>query len=392
MNDTARSDTPPAQAEASQNVDRRNKRRRLLTLFAGVVVLGALAYGGWLLLFAGRSVSTDDAYTAVEVAQITPLVSGPVNAVKAVDTQTVKAGDVLITLDDTDARIAVDQAEANLSRARRQVSQLMANDVNLGGQLDLRGQEIRSAEADLAKARANLDKAVLDDRRRRNLVEGGAVSAQELTDAETRLREAHAALAQAEAHVKVAKAAESAARGARQANAALIGDSTIDANPEVQAAASRLEQARINLSRTVIRAPAAGIVTQRAVDVGQHVQAGARLMSIVPTDSIYVDANFKEAQLREVRPGQRVQLTSDLYGDDVVYEGRVQGLAGGTGSAFSAIPAQNATGNWIKVVQRLPVRVRLDSGQLTQHPLRVGLSMSVSVDLTSDRDTRSVRN
>lgn len=358
------------------------RRRRLLAIFGFTVVFIALLYGAWAWFFAGRTVSTDNAYTAVEVTQITPLISGPVVAVEVIDSQIVRVGDVLVRLDETDRRIAVKQAEAALAQARRHIRQLMANDVALKGQSDSRTQEIRSAEADLMRARANLDKAMLDEKRRRNLIDGGAVSAQELTNAEIQLREARAAVEQAEARVSLSKAAQTAAEGARQANYALIADSTVDTHPEVEAAVARLQQARIDLARMVIRAPLAGVVTQRRVDVGQHVQAGARLMSIVPTESIYVDANFKEGQLREVRPGQPVTLTSDLYGKDVVYRGRVQGLAGGSGSAFAAIPAQNATGNWIKVVQRLPVRIHLDPRQLVEHPLRVGLSMNVTVDLT----------
>ncbi len=317
------------------------------------------------------------------MAQVTPLVSGSVAGVDVIDSQIVRAGDVLVRLDETDARIAVDQAEADLARSRRHVRQLMANDVNLKGQSDMRTQEILSAQASLVRARASLDKAVLDEKRRRNLIEGGAVSEQELTNAETELRDAQAAVEQAEARLRVAKAAQTAAQGARQANDALIADSTVETNPEVKAAAAKLRQARVNLTRMVIRAPVAGVVTQRTVDIGQHVQAGMRLMSVVPIAAIYVDANFKEGQLRDVRPGQRVTLISDLYGDDVVYDGLVQGLAGGSGSAFAAIPAQNATGNWIKVVQRVPVRIHIDPRQLAAHPLRVGLSMTATVDLTS---------
>jgi len=175
---------------------------------------------------------------------------------------------------------------------------------------------------------------------------------------------------------------------ARQANAALIGDSVVDKHPDVLAAAARLEQARVNEERTVIRAPVDGIVTQRAVDVGHQVSAGARLMSVVPVAQIHVDANFKEVQLREVRQGQPVRLTSDLYGNSVVYDGWIDGLAGGSGSAFAAIPAQNATGNWIKVVQRLPVRIRMDPDQLSRHPLRVGLSMTATVGLDSKPQER----
>lgn len=380
-----------AQTSPADVRHRWTQRRRLLVIFGGTVGFVALLYGVWALLFAGRTVSTDNAYTAVEVAQVTPLVSGSVVTVAVIDSQIVRAGDVLVRLDETDSGIALNQAEADLARARRRVRQLMANDANLKGLSDMRTQEIRSARADLARARANLDKATLDEKRRRNLIDGGAVSEQELTNAETQLRDARAAVEQAKARVRVAEAAHAAAEGARQANDALIADSTVDTNPEVQAAAARLHQARVNLARTVIRAPVAGVVTQRAADVGQQVQAGTHLMSIVPIESIHVDANFKEAELRDVRPGQRVKLISDLYGNDVVYDGRVQGVAGGSGSAFAAIPAQNATGNWIKVVQRLPVRVQLDPRQLAEHPLRVGLSMSVTVSLTSARDERVAR-
>ena len=367
------------------------KRKRLLLGLGGILALGALGFGTYVLVFSGRSVSTDNAYTDVEVAEITPQINGPVKQVDVVDTMAVHTGEVRVVLDDTDARIAVAQAQADLARAKRQVRQVMANDLNLGGQEDLRGAEIRAADADLAKAKATFEKATIDDKRRQNLADGGAVSQQELTDAQAELRVAAAAVQEAQARVTVAHAAHSAASGARQANNALIVDSTVDTNPEVLAAAARLEQAKVNLARTIIRAPTDGIVTERAVDVGQQVQPGKRLMSVVPIDRIYVDANFKESQLRKVRPGQAVSVTSDLYGDDVLYTGIVEGFAGGTGSAFSAIPAQNATGNWIKVVQRLPVRIRLDPKQLAKHALRVGLSMNVTVDLTSLRTDKSSR-
>jgi membrane fusion protein (multidrug efflux system) len=360
-----------------------SNRKRWLAACGVVLLLAGGSYAAWRLFFATHTVSTDNAYTAVEVVQITPLVGGPVKKVNVVDTQAVRAGDVLVVLDDTDARLALLQAEAQLARTKQQVRQLWANDVGLGGQVDVRGAERRAAEADLAKAQADLDKAVIDARRRGNLVEEGAVSRQDVTDADTRLRGAQATVKQAEARINVSRAANVAALGARQANAALMGDSAVDSHPDVLAAAARLEQARINEERTVIRAPVDGIVTQRAVDVGHQVSAGARLMSVVPVAQIHVDANFKEGQLREVREGQSVRLTSDLYGPSVTYDGWIDGVAGGSGSAFAAIPAQNATGNWIKVVQRLPVRIRMNPEQLARHPLRVGLSMTATVGLDS---------
>ncbi|HEJ9885439.1 TPA: HlyD family efflux transporter periplasmic adaptor subunit, partial [Pseudomonas aeruginosa] len=355
----------------------------------GLVAIGVL-YGAWALLFAGKSVTTDNAYTAAEVAQITPLVAGPVKEVKVSDTQAVKAGDVLVILDDTDAKIAVAQAEADLARTQRQVRQLLGNDESLAGQVALRAAEIATARSDLTRVTAAYEKAVIDERRRQNLVEEGAVSKEELTNAQTQLREARAALEQAQAGVRAAEAAKEAASGARTANSALIVDSTVDDNPAVLAAKARLDQARVNLERTVLRAPFDGVIAQRSVEIGQQVQTGVRLMTVVPIDRIYVDANFKEGQLQKVRPGQHVELTSDLYGSDVVYTGRVEGFAGGSGSAFAAIPAQNATGNWIKVVQRLPVRIWIDPEQLKQHPLRVGLSMEATVDLRDHGESQPV--
>jgi membrane fusion protein (multidrug efflux system) len=206
------------------------------------------------------------------------------------------------------------------------------------------------------------------------------VSGDELTSSENALRQAAAAYEAARAGQAQAAANREAAVGALKANAVLVNGTTVDTNPEVAAARARFEQAQIDLERTIIRAPVDGVVVQRAVHVGQRVQSGTSLMSIVPVGEAYVDANFKEGQLTEVREGQEVELTSDLYGSDVVFHGRVVGLSGGTGSAFALIPAQNATGNWIKVVQRLPVRIALDRDDLLQHPLRVGLSMEATID------------
>jgi membrane fusion protein (multidrug efflux system) len=371
----------PDHSPAAQVRPKSAQRKRLLRITAiGVVAIGLLV-GAWRFFFAGRSETTENAYTAVEVAQITPQIAGVVREVRVSDTESVRADDVLVVLDDTDAKLAVAQAEAELARAKRQVQQLLANDFNLASQLNLRAAEIQSAHSDLIKATATLEKATIDEKRRRNLAEGGAVSQEEVTDAATQLREAQAEVDQAQARVLVAEAARDAAGGARQANAALTVDSTVETNPVVLIAVAHLDQARVMLERTVLRAPLDGVIAQRAVDVGQQVTAGARLMSVVPIGRMHVDANFKEGQLRKVVPGQSVRLTSDLYGDAVVYTGSVEGFAGGSGSAFSAIPAQNATGNWIKVVQRLPVRIRLDPEQLAIHPLRVGLSMEATVDV-----------
>ncbi|API61283.1 efflux transporter periplasmic adaptor subunit (plasmid) [Tardibacter chloracetimidivorans] len=350
---------------------RSGKRKRLFLIFGGAILLIALCWWIWATFLAGDTESTENAYTNVEVAQVTPLVGGPVKRVAVVNTQAVHAGDVLVELDDTDLRLAVAQAEAALGRARRQVRQVQENDANLASQVDV-------GQADLVRAQADLDKALLDERRRQRLAGPGAISQQELSDSQTAVRVARAAVTQAKARV-------AAATGARRANQALIENSTVETNPEVLAAKARLDQAKVDLSRAVIRAPVDGVVDQRHVAVGQRVQPGVPLMVVVPVQNMYVDANFKEGQLKRVRPGQTARLTSDLYGSDVVYHGRVEGFAGGSGSAFAAIPAQNATGNWIKVVQRLPVRIRLDPKELKEHPLRVGLSMHATVDLSEAR-------
>jgi membrane fusion protein (multidrug efflux system) len=359
-------------------------RKRLLLIFAGAVVVAALLCWTWTAVFAGDTQSTENAYTNVELAQVTPLVPGPVKRVAVTNTQPVRAGDVLVEIDDTDLRLAVTQAEAGLGRARRQVEQVLANDANLAGQVEVRSADVASARADLVRAQADLDKAALDEGRRAALAGPGAISAQEYSDARTLTRQARAGLAQAQARVAAAQAAERAAVGARRANEVLYENATVETHPDVLAAKARLDQARIDLARSVIRAPIDGVVDQRKVAIGQRVQPGAPVMVVVPVDRLYVEANFKEGQLRRVARGQPVTLTSDLYGAKVVYHGRVEGFAGGSGSAFAAIPAQNATGNWIKVVQRLPVRIQLDPKELREHPLRVGLSMHAKIDLSGD--------
>jgi membrane fusion protein (multidrug efflux system) len=362
-----RSQTAPRISPA-KTVDPKARRKRLLTWLGAGVAVAALGYGGWSLAFAGRSVSTDNAYVGAETAQVTPLISGPVARVLVRETQFVKAGQPLVVLDDADQRIAVAQAEAALGEAERKVQGLAANDDALSGLVGARRADLAKAEADLARARTDLD-------RRQALAGSGAVSGDELTAAGNAFASAEAGVAQASANLK-------AARGSRQANLALISGQPLAENPEVLAARARLDAAKLALSRTVIRAPLDGVVTKKTVQVGQQVQAGAPLMIVAPLGSAYVDANFKEVQLKKVRAGQPVVLTSDLYGPGVKFHGRVQGLSGGTGSAFSLIPAQNASGNWIKVVQRLPVRVQLDPGELARRPLRVGLSMKVTIDVS----------
>jgi membrane fusion protein (multidrug efflux system) len=233
--------------------------------------------------------------------------------------------------------------------------------------------QVTIADADLARARLDLS-------RREALAADGGVSGEELSSAKNAFAGAQGNLAAARASLAQAEAARGSANGQEAANDALISGTTPETNPDVLAAKARLDQARIDLDRTVVRAPTSGVVTQRTVQVGQRVTAGTTLMTVVPVEQAFVDANFKESQLRGVRPGQPVELTADIYGGKVVYHGRVVGFSGGTGSALSVIPAQNATGNWIKVVQRLPVRIALDRGELATHPLRLGLSIDATID------------
>jgi membrane fusion protein (multidrug efflux system) len=298
------------------------------------------------------------------------------------DTDRVQAGQVLVKLDDADAALQVAQAKAALSQAERRVRGWLANDRALGAQVDARGADQARADAQVRSAASDLERAKLEYDRRRALAETGAVSGEELSRAEAAFRQAAAALDSARAARQQADASRQAAAGSLDANRVMTEGAGVDDNPEVAAARARLAQAELNLERTVIRAPVAGVVTARKVQVGQRIQPGAVLMTVVPAQDAYVDANFKERQLKRVRPGQPVELVSDLYGSSVKFHGRVVGLSGGTGSAFALIPAQNATGNWIKVVQRVPVRIRLDPAELAAHPLRVGLSMTAKVRLS----------
>jgi membrane fusion protein (multidrug efflux system) len=365
--DDPAADTPAANDEtASADAAAGSKRRRLFAVLGAVIAVGALCYGSYWWSVGSHYVSTDNAYVDATSAQITPLVSAAVVSVPVKDTQYVKVGDVLVVLDDADARLAVDQAQAQLAQVEHRVQGYFANDGALAAQ-------IRARDADIASARSDLDRAQTDFARRKSLAAVGAVSADELTAADNKLRNATASLAAAQAQ-------RVAAQGLRAVNNALISGLSVEANTEVKAARTQLVQAHLNLDRTVIRAPIDGVIAQNTVQIGQRVQVGAALMSVVPVDQAHVNANFKEVQLRGVRVGQPVNLEADLYGGSIIYHGRVAGLAGGTGSAFSLIPAQNATGNWIKVVQRLPVRIELDSDELRRHPLRVGLSMKATID------------
>ena len=359
------------------------KRKKLFAALAAAIVLSGAGYGGYWYLIGSHYVSTDNAYVAAETVQITPSISGTIREVRVTDTQSVRAGDVLAVIDDTDARLALAQAQADLAKAERRVQGYLATDQSLQAQVIAREAEQNRAAAQLASARADLERTKLDLSRRETLAQSGSVSGEELSNARTALANAEANLRTANAAVAQAEANRAAAIGAMKANAALTVNATLDTNPEVAAARAKLQQAQVDLERTVLRAPVDGVVAKRQVQVGQRVQAGAQLLSVVPIQEAHVDANFKEVQLKDVAIGQPVELTADLYGNKVKYHGTVAGFAGGTGSAFAVIPSQNATGNWLKVVQRVPVRIALDPQELKAHPLRVGLSMTATIDTSA---------
>ena len=371
----------PENTAASSPISANEQRRKTLLLgLAGVVGASALAAGAYWFFYASHFVSTDNAYAAVEIAQITPEVGGTIREVRVTDTQTVKKGDILVVIDPTDARLALAQAEADLGRAVRRVRGYTANDNGLSAQIAAREADEKRAAAQLASAEADFERAVIDLKRREALSASGSVSGDELTRAQNAFASAQANLEAARATAAQAKANRQAAIGSRDANAVLIADATEDTNPEVALARARRDQAAVDLERTVIRAPVDGVVAKRQAQLGQRVQAGTPLLAVVPVQEMHVDANFKEVQLENVRVGQPVTLRADIYGSSVTYHGTVEGFSGGSGAAFSAIPAQNATGNWIKVVQRLPVRIKLDPAELQANPLKVGLSMTAKID------------
>ncbi len=346
------------------------------------MALAAIVWGANWVLVGSHHVSTDDAYVNADVADVTPLVSGPIVAAPATDTLPVKEGDVLVIIDPADFKLALAEDEAALGQAQRRVEGYFANRDADTATTAARGADVERARAQLASADADLAKAQTDLARRQKLAADGAVSGDELTIAENRLREMTAAVGVGRAAVAEAQAQQVSAAGQARAASALVEGADVGGNPEVAAAQAKVDQDRLNLARTVIRAPIDGVVAKNVTEIGQRVDTGAQLMTVVPIQAAYVDANFKEDQLRRMRLGQPAVLTSDLYGGGVKFHGTIVGLAGGTGAAFAIIPAQNATGNWIKVVQRLPVRIALDPKDLAAHPLRVGLSMVVDVDLS----------
>ena len=339
-----------------------SSRKRNLIILTLIFILIAVIFTLMYLLKWRFQENTDDAYVNSHLVQITPQISGTVQSVNADDTQRVKAGQILVTLDNSDAQLAFERAQDELINAIRQNQQQQA-------QYSQSKAQVIAQKAQLARLQADL-------KRRESLAGSDAISAEELSHA-------RAAVTEAEAHLQVTQ-------GQEKASKAVLGHNVpLRQQPAILTAISHVKSAWLDLQRTQIKAPLEGQIAKRNVQLGQKVATGSALMAVVPLSQVWVDANFKESQLANIRVGQPVIMTADVYGKKVKYHGKVVGLSAGTGAAFALLPAQNATGNWIKVVQRLPVRIQLDASELAQHPLQVGLSMNVVVD-THDRQGKNL--
>ena len=332
------------------------KRRRVLGLIAAVFIAIGLLWGLFWLLVLSKRERTDDAYVNGNKVVISAQVSGTVIAVLTDDTQLVKAGQVLVRLDPIDAATGLARSASALGQGVRQVRQQKSNAEQYDSMIVTRRLELARAEVDLAK--------------REPLLADSAIAPEEVRHARESVLLARAALTQAE----------------RQAIAAhaLVDGTSVEDNPAVLQAKAAYRDAWIAAQRNAVVAPVTGYVAERSVQLGQHVTAGQAMLTVIPLNELWVDANFKEVQLRHLRIGQPAEVRSDLYGGSFVYHGHVKGMSAGTGAAFALLPAQNASGNWIKVVQRVPVRIQLDDADLAKSPLRVGLSATVTVDTTNE--------
>jgi len=330
-----------------------SKRNTRLFILAAVVVIGLVLYTAYYFLHSRYFEETDDAYVASDMVQITSEIAGTVLSVKVDNTQQVERGQVLLELDPADAQIAVASAEAELARTVRSVRGLFSKSSGLKSVINARKIALQSAREDL--------------QRRMKVASEGGVSAEELQHSKDQVAQLEAALATSTEELET--------------NNAQVENTTIANHPQVLAAAASLRQASLALKRTHIVAPISGAVARRNVEIGSRIAAGTPLLAVVPLENAWVDANFKEVQLEHMRVGQPVEVYSDIYGKDVKYHGKIAGLGAGSGAAFALLPPQNASGNWIKIVQRVPVRISLDPKELAKNPLRIGLSMRVEVDM-----------
>ncbi|MCI3946534.1 HlyD family efflux transporter periplasmic adaptor subunit [Pseudomonas syringae] len=341
-------------SEPSQKKDANpGKRKFLLIGLAIIVVLCGLGIWAWYEIYGQWSEETDDAYVNGNVVEITPLVTGTVISIGADDGDLVQEGQVLLKFDPSDAEVSLQSAEANLGKVVRQVRGLYSN--------------VDGLKAQIAAQRAAVQTAQDNYNRRRGLAAGGAISQEELSHARDSLTSAQSALNNLQQQLST--------------SVALVDDTVVSSHPDVKAAAAQLRQAFLANARSTLVAPVTGYVAKRTVQLGQRIQPGTATMAVIPLDQLWIDANFKETQLGKMRIGQPVEISSDLYGSDVKYSGTIDSLGAGTGSAFALLPAQNATGNWIKIVQRVPVRVHINPEELARHPLRIGLSTTVEVNL-----------
>lgn len=355
-----------------------SKRKRLLLTAAFVFIALGICYAIYWFVVASHYESTDDAYVHGNLVQVTSQIAGTVIAIDADNTQTVKQGQTLVKLDPVDAGVALKQAEAALAQTVRHTRTLFVQNDALNADIAMRQADVERAQVDLSKVQSDL-------KRRQTLAKSGGVSGEEILHAATAVKAAESALAQT-------KAALAASKAKLETNLALTAGTTIAQHPDVRQAADRVRDAWLDNARTVLPAPTNGTVAQRSVQVGQHVAPGTPLMTVIPLQQVWVEANFKEGQITKMKPGQEVKLTADVYGSDVTYHGRIEGISAGTGSAFALLPAQNASGNWIKVVQRVPVRIALDPKELAAHPLRVGLSMVAEVHLVEPDQKPAAQN
>ncbi len=337
----------------TNNAPTNGKRNQRLLILAAVVVIAIIAYTAYYFLHSRYFEETDDAYVASDMVQITSEVAGTITAVRVDNTQYVERGQVLLELDRADAQIAVASAEAELARTVRNVRGLFSKSSGLRSVINARKIALESARNDL--------------QRRLKVAAEGGVSAEELQHSKDQVAQLEASLATSTEELET--------------NNAQVENTTVANHPQVLAAAASLRQASLALKRTRITAPVSGAVARRNVELGTRIAAGTPLFAVVPLENAWVDANFKEVQLEHMRVGQPVEVYSDLYGKDVKYHGKIAGFGAGSGSAFALLPPQNASGNWIKIVQRVPVRISLDPKELAKNPLRVGLSMRAEIDM-----------
>lgn len=338
---------------SAENVPRTSKRKRNFIIFIIILVLIAAGCLAWYLLYARFYETTDDAYVNGNQVALTPQIGGTVTQVTADEGDFVEKGQPLVLLDSSDTEIALQQAEANLANTVRQVRGLYSTADNYRAQVAAKQVALQTAQNDYA--------------RRQKIFSTGAIAVEDLSHYRDAVTSAQSDLA--------------AAQQALRTNLAMVDDTVIDSHPEIKTAVATLRQRYLDNSRTTIVAPVSGYVAKRAVQLGMRVSSGTTLLAIVPLNEVWVDANFKESQMNAMRLGQKVTLNADLYGDKIEYHGTIESLGIGTGSAFSLLPAQNASGNWIKIVQRLPVRITLDPHDMQKHPLRIGLSMNAQVDI-----------